>query len=293
MASEERDPPVWTHREAVVNRVRLHYVEAGGGPLIVLLHGFPEFWYSWRHQIPALAEAGFRVMAPDLRGYNLSDKPAGVRHYRLGALVEDVAGLIRRAGAGKAVVAGHDWGGGVAWALAMRWPQLLSRLVILNAPHPGAFFRELRTWSQLRRSWYMFFFQLPVLPELFMRAGNFRGLERTLRHDPVRPGAFTDEDIQRYKEAIARPGALTAGINYYRAAFRYSRLSPAQSFPKIEVPTLLIWGEKDRYLGIRLTEGLDRWVADLRIERIPEASHWVQNDAPERVNRLMIDFLNR
>ena len=139
----------------------------------------------------------------------------------------------------------------------------------------------------------MFFFQLPVLPELFMRAGNFRGLERTLRHDPVRPGAFTDEDIQRYKEAIARPGALTAGINYYRAAFRYSRLSPAQSFPKIEVPTLLIWGEKDRYLGTRLTEGLDRWVADLRIERIPEASHWVQNDAPERVNRLMIDFLNR
>jgi pimeloyl-ACP methyl ester carboxylesterase len=281
------------HREALVNGIRLHYVEGGQGPLIVLLHGFPEFWYCWRRQLPALAAAGFRVVAPDLRGYNLSDKPAGVASYRLDLLCQDVVGLIRHIGAARAVVVGHDWGGGIAWETALRHPALVEKLVILNAPHPEAFFRELKTFEQLRRSWYMFLFQLPWLPEWKISRRNFAAFDQLFRADPVRPDAYTDLDIQLTKEAFAQPGALTAAINYYRAAFR-SRLGGRETRnPRTEIPTLLIWGERDRYLGIRLTEGLEGWVPNLRIERLPDASHWVQNDAPERVNELLLEFLGR
>jgi pimeloyl-ACP methyl ester carboxylesterase len=281
----------WAHREAVVNGVRLHYVEAGRGPLVLLLHGFPEFWYSWRHQLPALAAAGFHAVAPDLRGYNLSAKPPGAHSYRVEALVGDVLGLIRATGHERAALAGHDWGGGIAWAAAMRHPAAVERLVVLNAPHPAAFARELRTASQLRRSWYVFFFQLPWLPEWLFRRRDFAALGRTLRRDPARPGAFTEEDVRLYKEALARPGALTAAINYYRALFRDGTRWVGGRVPRIEAPTLLIWGERDRYLGLRLTEGLERWVPNVRVERLPDASHWVQCDAPERVNELMVEFL--
>src|SRR5262245_58570023 len=164
------------HRFAVVNSVRLHYAEAGEGPLVVLLHGFPEFWYSWRHQIKGLAAAGFRVIAPDLRGYNESDKPPGIASYRLELLTQDIVELIQHAGEKRAHVVGHDWGGGIAWWLAMQNPQVVERLVILNAPHPVAFFRELRRPAQLLKSWYMFFFQLPWLPEVMLRVGNFAQL---------------------------------------------------------------------------------------------------------------------
>ncbi len=280
---------VWGHRRAVVNGVGLHYVEAGSGPLVVLLHGFPEFWYSWRHQIPALAAAGFRVLAPDLRGYNESDKPAGVASYCLPLLAADVAALVSHAGAARAHVVGHDWGGAIAWWLAMHRPEVVARLAVLNAPHPAALLRELRTLRQLLRSWYVFFFQLPWLPEWLLSAGGHARLERTLRREPLRPGAFTEEDIRRYKEALSRPGALTAALNYYRAAFRHP--AEARATRPIQAPALLIWGEHDRYLGQRLTEGLEPWAPGLRVERLPEASHWVQNDAPERVNRLLIEFL--
>ncbi len=283
---------MWTHRETNVAGVRLHYVEAGDGPLIILLHGFPEFWYAWRHQIPALADAGFRVLAPDMRGYNLSDKPRGIAPYRLDRLVEDVTGLIRHAGERSAHVAGHDWGGGVAWCFALRRPKEVRRLVVLNSPHPAAFARELRTPGQLVRSWYMFFFQIPRLPEALIRAEGFGALRRTLERDPLRPGAFTPADIQEYVCAAAQPGALTAAINYYRAAFRDGPGEAAKMTAPIRCPTLLLWGERDRYLNGRLTQGLEAWVPNLRVERIPKASHWVQADAPERVNRLMIDFLS-
>jgi pimeloyl-ACP methyl ester carboxylesterase len=280
----------WTHHFARVNGVRLHYVEAGAGPLVLLLHGFPEFWYAWRHQLAALAAAGFRAVAPDLRGYNLSDKPKGVRPYRIEALVDDVAELVRHLGGPARAVAGHDWGGGIAWDLPVRHPGCAERLVVLNAPPPGAFLRELRTLGQLRRSWYIFFFQLPWLPELFFRLR--RPVCRMLRADPVRPGAFSAEDIARYEEALARPGALTAAINYYRAAVRRFFQRPPPTLPPILTPTLLIWGERDRYLGPRLTEGLSAWVPNLRVERLPDSSHWVMSDAPERVNQLLIDFLS-
>jgi epoxide hydrolase 4 len=282
---------VWVQHKAVVNGVRLHYVEAGAGPLVVLLHGFPEYWYSWHRQIGPLVAAGFRVLAPDMRGYNLSDKPGGVRAYRAEALMADVAGLIRHAGESSATVIGHDWSGVLAWLLPLHYPDMVRNRVILNAPHPAAFRRELRRgFNQLRRSWYVFFFQLPLLPEALMRAGDFALLRRMLTRQPVRPGAFSAEDIAHYRRALAQPGALTAAINWYRAAFR-RRPRPGEDAPS-NVPTLLIWGERDAFLSLRLTEGLEQWAPNLRIERIADASHWVQNDAPERVNELILEFLN-
>jgi len=280
----------WSHRYAIVNGLRLHYVEAGDGPLVVLLHGFPEFWYSWHRQIPVLAAAGFHGLAVDQRGYDESDKPPGVDSYRIEALTDDVAGLIAHAGCVKAHVIGHDWGGVIAWAVAMRQPDVVDKLVILNAPHPAAYLRELQTTDQRLRSWYVLLFQLPVLPELLIRAGNYALLERGLRREPVNPDAFTVEDVRLYKQALSRPGALTGALNYYRAAYRHRRVARTL-LRRVTAPTLLVWGERDRYLSLRLTEGLEPWVPDLRVERIPDASHWVQNDAPERVNRALIGFL--
>jgi pimeloyl-ACP methyl ester carboxylesterase len=291
MSGETAAAPDLRHGRLDVGGVTLHYVEAGRGPLVVLLHGFPEFWYSWRWQLPALAGAGFRVVAPDLRGYNESSKPRGVAAYAADLLARDVAQLIRGLGAERAVVVGHDWGGAVAWTFAMRCPELLQRLVILNVPHPARFLRALRTPRQLRKSWYMFFFQLPRLPEASVRRANFAMLRRTFRHDPVRPGAFSDDDIERYIAALARPGALTAAINYYRALFRQDPRRMRAGFRPIEAPVLVIWGMQDRYLGAELAEPDARWAPNARVERLPDASHWVQVDRPERVNALLLDFL--
>ena len=271
--------------------VQLHVEESGQGDPVVLLHGFPEFSFCWRHQLPALAAAGYHAIAPDLRGYNLSDRPLGVRNYRTHDLVADVAALIRKLPSGKAHVVGHDWGGVLAWRLAAKHPELVKKLVVLNAPHPAAYLRTLkRSPRQWLRSWYVLFFQLPWLPERLIRCRDFALFERGWRKDPVTPGAYSDEDIAKYKEALDRPGALTAAINYYRAAMRW----PADLYSEpqfVAAPTLLIWGEKDRYLGLDLTEGLEAWVPDLRVERIPDASHWIQNDVPDVVNRLLVEFL--
>ena len=288
MATAAEEAAGWTHGEAVVNNVRLHWVEAGAGPVVVLLHGFPEFWWEWRHQIPALAQAGFRAVAPDLRGYNLSEKPDGVSAYRIEQLVGDVQGLIRHLGVERAHVVGHDWGGLIAWWLAMTAPERVDRLVVINAPHPEAFRRELMTPDQMLRSWYAAAFQVPVLPEAAFRATDFALLERIFRASSVRPGAYTDEDIRRYREAAARPGAISAMINYYRAAARHPH-PPTQTITR---PTLLIWGEQDQALTSRLAEGLDEWVPGIRVERIPEASHWVPAEAPDRVNALLSGFLS-
>lgn len=288
--AQSEPPGDWTHHRAFINGLHLHYVEAGTGPLILLLHGFPEFWYSWRHQIPALADAGFRVIAPDLRGYNESDRPAGIRNYRMELLVEDVAGLIRHVGVERAVVVAHDWGGVIAWRLAMDRPELVERLVILNSPHPAAYRRELRNPMQWLRSSYVLFFQLPWLPEWLLGVGNFALLRRVWRRQPLRADAFTAKDIMMYRLALSRPGARTAALNYYRANLRILGKTLGDIRP-IVAPTLLIWGERERYLGIGLTHGLERWVPRIRVERLPDASHWVQNDAPERVNQLILEFL--
>jgi pimeloyl-ACP methyl ester carboxylesterase len=279
------------HRYADLGDVQLHYVEAGEGPLVLLLHGFPQFWYQWRHQIPALVEVGFRVVAPDMRGYNLSDKPLGVRAYRVELLARDVERLIRTCGEGTAALVGHDWGAIAAWTAAMRYPERVEKLAILNVPHPARFLDGLLSPMQLLRSSYMFFFQIPRLPEEVIRAGDFALLRSALGRDPVRPGALTAEDIERYIEAIAQPGALTATINYYRALLRYPGQTRAL-LQRVEASVIVIWGEKDRFLSRRLAEPPHLWVPNLlSVKRLPDASHWVAEDRPLEVNTLLLDFL--
>jgi epoxide hydrolase 4 len=282
------------HGYADLPDARLHYVEAGHGPLVVLLHGFPEFWYGWRFQIPALVAAGFRVVAPDMRGYNLSSRPDSTAAYAPARLAADTRDLIRERGEANAFVAGHDWGAAVAWLTAIRHPDAVERLAILNVPHPRRMIEALRRPSrQLARSWYMFFFQLPWLPERAVRAGDWAALRRGFEHD-ARPGAFTPADIDRYREAWSRPGAATAMINYYRASPRQPPArtrSELRAAHPVEAPTLVIWGERDRHLGAELAEPYRRDVPNLaRVERLPNASHWVQHDEPERVAGLLIEF---
>lgn len=265
---------------------RLHYVEAGSGPLVVLLHGFPEFWYSWRHQIEPIAAAGYRVVAPDMRGYNLSSRPQGWRDYDLQLLAGDIAGLIRGLGEDGAYLAGHDWGAAVAYGVAMYHPELIRRLAILNVPHPVRMLEGFRTLKQLRKSWYMFFFQIPRLPERLIARDDFSFAKRSLRSDSK--DAFTDEDLDRYVEAWSKPGALTGMINYYRAALRRSPRNAEAQLAPIECPTLVIWGMRDRHLGSELADPPRKWVPNARLEQIEDATHWVQHDAPERVNELLI-----
>jgi epoxide hydrolase 4 len=284
----------WTHGTAHINGVRLHYVTQGEGQLLVLLHGFPEFWYSWRHQIPELAKH-FTVVAPDLRGYNESDKPVGVANYRVDTLTADVMGLIRAFGEEKAVIVGHDWGGGIAWAFAADYPQATEKLIVLNCPHPAALQKHLRTnRRQLRRSWYMFFFQIPWLPELGIRLHARRFIEQAFRGMAIRKEAFPDEELKKYVEAIRKPGVATAAINYYRAAFRETVRNGERQFAKIICPTLLIWGEEDLALGKELTYDMEPYFTDrFEIKYIPRCSHWVQQEQPELVNQYMLDFLLR
>jgi pimeloyl-ACP methyl ester carboxylesterase len=275
---------------ADLGEVRLHYVEAGEGPLVVLLHGFPEFWYSWRRQIPALAAAGFRVVAPDMRGYNLSSKPPVVDDYATEKLAADVRDLIHERGEHAALLAGHDWGGAVAWATAIEHPEVVERLAILNLPHPR---RLLRGWldpRQLLRSWYVFFFQLPWLPERALRARRWEALRRGPEHD-ARPGAFSAEDVERYVEAWSQPGAITAMVNYYRAALRQTPWRAEAGMRPVQARTLVIWGQRDRHLRHQLAEPRRADVPHLdRVVRLPDASHWVQNDEPEQVSRLLAEF---
>ncbi|KAA3614455.1 MAG: alpha/beta hydrolase [Planctomycetota bacterium] len=279
----------WTLQRRKVGSLYLHCAEAGQGPLLILLHGFPEFWYGWRHQIGPLAEAGYRVVAPDLRGYNLSDKPKALEAYRGEALAGDVANLIESYGEDKAYVVGHDWGGGVAFAAAYFHPEKVDRLVILNSPHPLAFQRALRGWKQRCKSWYMLAFQLPWLPEWSLASFGYRSLRRLFHRDPMQP--FSKQDIQAYVDALAQPGARRGALAYYRASFRWP-LVPGKLLAKpLPMPTLLLWGMQDQYLGSELTEDLEAWIPDLQIRRFDQASHWLAHDQPEQVNRALLKFL--
>ncbi|MEX2237195.1 MAG: alpha/beta hydrolase [Dehalococcoidia bacterium] len=284
----------WPHHYAETNGVRLHYVEAGpeDGRLVVLLHGFPEFWYSWRHQIEALSAAGYRVVAPDMRGYNLSEKPA--KGYDLPNLTADIAGLVRGLGRERFVIAGHDWGGGVTWAFASWYPEMTEAVIVVNAPHSGPFARAIRRPRQALRSWYMGFFQLPFIPEMAMRRGNYRSVDRMFT-GLSDAGSISAEEVRAFKDALAQPGALTASINYYRAVFRHGVSQmirrKSEKWPVIESPTLLIWGVDDAFLGVETFEGIERWAPNIRIELIEGAGHWVNQERPDEVNRLMLDFL--
>jgi pimeloyl-ACP methyl ester carboxylesterase len=273
----------------ITNGIRMHYVTWGSGPLIVLLHGFPEFWYSWRYQIPFLAEHGYTVVAPDLRGYNETDKPQ--TGYDVGTLTRDIAGLIKGLGQQKAIIVGHDWGGALAWAFAAAYPHMTERLIVMNAPHPQAMMREFRTLSQLRKSWYIFFFQLPWLPEYILLRNNANEIGRMLRGAAFQKSVFPREVTAKFQQAMSKPGAMTAALNYYRQVFRRRPVSSNDPRARITAPTLLIWGEQDIALGIGLTKGLEQWVGDLQIRYIPDSGHWVQQEQPEKVNQYILEFL--
>ena len=292
------DGEPWRHDTVETNGVRLHVVTAGpeDGDLVLLLHGFPEFWYSWHRQLEALAAAGYRVVAPDLRGYNCSEKPSGVDAYHIDELVGDVAGLIRAFDCESAHVVGHDWGGLVAWYTAIERPGVVNRLAVLNAPHPSAYERALRTsLSQLRNSWYVAYFQLPRLPEYGLAWNDYEAVEQVFSAGTVQPDAVSEQDIRRYKRALSRPGSRRAALNYYRSmGRRTTRLTLTRGgvgdLP-VRVPTLLLWGVQDHALDVSLTRGLDEWVPDSRVERYPDAGHWVQFDAPERVTARLLNYL--
>ncbi|MBI5365965.1 MAG: alpha/beta hydrolase [Planctomycetes bacterium] len=282
--------PEIEHRYAQVNGIRMHYVIAGRGPLLLFLHGFPEFWWSWRHQLAEFAR-DYTVVAPDLRGYNETDKPA--TGYEMPVLVEDVVQLLRALGAERAVVAAHDWGGAVAWSLAISRPDCVERLIAMNIPHPALMLRALRTNPrQMLRSWYIAFFQIPWLPEFCLRWNGYWAIGRAFRGMAPRPDAFSDADLQVFKDAMARPGAVAAAVAYYRALRSPAthRLARASDM-RVRAPTLLIWGEQDTALGKELTYGTEEFVPDLRIKYIPQSSHWVQQEEPELVNRFMREFL--
>ncbi len=281
------------HERITTNGVSLHVVTDGpkDGPLVILLHGFPEHWYSWRHQIPFLADQGFCVWAPDQRGYNESDKPHGVSAYSLAELAKDVIGLIDASERDKVYLVGHDWGAVVAWWTAIHHPERLHKMAVLNVPHPVVMERTMRkSFKQLRMSWYIFFFQLPFLPELGFKRGGGRDMAESMRRT-ARKGTFSDEDMERYREAWAKPGAVTAMINWYRAAFRARPPIPRDT--RVKVPTLLIWGARDVALSRQMAQPSIDMCDDGRLVLIEEATHWVQHDEPERVNQLLGDFLPR
>jgi len=278
-----------SERRLPANGIALHVVEAGpvDGPLALLLHGFPEFWWGWRRQIPALAQAGFRVDAVDQRGYDASDKPAGVQAYNLDALAADVVGLVRALGRERAHLVGHDWGGLVAWWAASRHPEAVDRLAILNAPHPAVVGDYMRRHpSQMLKSHYVALFQIPWLPEAMLSRDGFAALRRALVASS-RPGTFSPADLARYETAWRQPGALTAMVNWYRAL----KVRPPLANPRITAPTLVIWGEQDRFLEVGLAERSLALCDAGRLVTIPDATHWVHLEEAERVNRELAEFL--
>lgn len=288
------------HQYAQVNGIRMHYVTAGSGPLMLFLHGFPEFWFEWRHQLAEFSKDHLAV-APDLRGYNLSDKPEGVQNYKARVLVEDVRALadhLLQYPEKKFTLVAHDWGGAAAWGFALAYPQRLDRLIILNSPHPGVFGRELRdNPAQQQASQYMLFFRSPRAEEILAR-DNYQRVEKMVF------GPWMDDETRaEYIKAWSQPGALTGGLNYYRASWMAPpseehgisrdayRTDPALF--TVRVPTLVIWGEKDQALLPGNLDGLDAYIPDLTVKRIPEGSHWIAHEYPDVVNGLIRDYIAR
>lgn len=280
---------MYEHRFIRTNGITLHTVMAGpaDGPAVILLHGFPEFWYGWRRQIPALAAAGFRVWAPDQRGYNLSDKPKGLDAYQLEVLAADVAGLIDATGQQQVYLAGHDWGAMVAWWLALVAPERLRHLAILNVPHPSVMRRRLLTDPrQMARSTYAGFFQLPWLPEALLGAADWNALARSLQ-DGALPGAFTDDDLKQYRKAWSQPRAMTSMLNWYRALFR--RLNDTMPTERVTVPTTVIWGMKDVALRSVMAEESADLCDSGELISLPDNTHWVQHEAADQVNAILVN----
>lgn len=279
-------------RRIDTGEVSLAVAEAGDGEPVILLHGFPEISHSWRYQIPALAAAGFHAVAPDLRGYGESDRPADTGAYALPNLVGDLIGLITALGHESAHVVGHDWGGSIAWVTASRAPERVRSLTILNSPHPVASAESRQIPEQQQKSWYMLLFQFVGVAEEWLSANDFANL-RTFVFDTAAAGTFSDEDREVFLAALRRDGALTAALDYYRANIPpESWLRPPPDLPPVEVPTMIVWGEADAYMSpILLERSITKVTGPLRVERLPGVSHWVQQESPDEVNRLLVDFL--
>lgn len=286
------------------SRISTDWVEANGlrfevdmcgersEKLALCLHGFPEHSFSWRFQMPMLADLGYWVWAPNLRGYGGTDKPQGVSAYSLENLTADIAGLIDASGAREVVLISHDWGGILAWYFAIRQIRPLQRLVVCNAPHPQAMQNQ-RSWQQLRRSWYVFFFQIPGLAEHMLGRNAGAAMARIMRDSALDKTNFPDEVGEVYRANAMQPEALTAMINYYRALVRGggAQRQRALGYPLIEVPTLMVWGEDDSALGKETTYGTEDYVRNLTIRYLPRVSHWVQQEAPEATNAMIAAFL--
>lgn len=289
--------------EAPGDSIRTEWVDAGdmrfevhacGDPradhLALCLHGFPEHAFSWRFQLPLLARLGMKVWAPNQRGYGGTTRPRGVRAYRIEELLADVAALVDASGCRRVTLLGHDWGGAVAWFFAMRAVRPLERLVVMNLPHPALMRRALRTSrAQRRRSWYALFFQVPWLPEWLLRRRGARAIGEAFRGMAVDPSRFPDEVLEVYRTSALQPGALTAMLNWYRAARRLR--DEDFEAPPLRVPTLVVWGEEDAALGVELLDGTEELVEDLTVRRLPGVSHWVQQEAPEKVNAILEAWL--
>ncbi len=270
------------------NGIKLHVITAGpkDGQPVVLLHGFPEFWYGWAKQIPALVAAGFRVIVPDQRGYNLSDVPKGVAAYNLRELGLDVIGLLDHFGIEKVDLVGHDWGSVVSWGVALTYPQRVRRLAILNVPHPMVMLQFLTgSPRQMLKSWYVGFFQIPGLAEWLIKQNNFASGAKMLQ-GTSQPGTFSDENITHYQKAWANSGGLTGMINWYRALVRYRPPTPADI--RLHIPVLIQWGKKDAFLSHEMAEASVKLCDDGRLIFYDQATHWVQHEAAEAVNRELI-----
>lgn len=292
--ANKHDP--WQHQFIQANGILIHYITAGEGEPVILLHGFPQFWYAWRHQIPALTKH-FKIIVPDLRGYGETEKPPQVSDYRTSLIATDIAALINALGYEKAHIAGHDWGGAVAWQLALEHPEVVDRLAVLNCPHPAVFSKALRSnFSQMRRSWYIFFFQIPYIPEFIFKMFDKALLASALRGNTMRKETFTDEDLAQYLLALQKPGVFTAALNYYRATFRQLLhvKKSKEKMNKIAAPTLLIWGEKDTALGKELTYNMNPFFSNtFDIHYVPDCGHWVNEEQPDLVNQLLIQHFKK
>jgi pimeloyl-ACP methyl ester carboxylesterase len=281
-------------RVIAANGIEIEAACAGHGRrLALLLHGWPEHAISWRHQIPLLVEMGYRVIAPNMRGYGASSSPPEMEAYAIETLIDDVVALIATADADEVVLVGHDWGGAIAWFVALRRPELIDRLIIMNLPHPLCFERELQQWDQRLKSWYVLFFQIPGLPEWLLTRNGAKPIEEVFRKIAVHKHRFPDAVIDVYKANALRPGGMRAMLNYYRAMVSGGggRRQKALGFPMIDMPTLLIWGEQDTALSKATTRGTDAYVSDLTLRYIPNASHWVQQDTPDEVNAIVAAWL--
>jgi pimeloyl-ACP methyl ester carboxylesterase len=288
---------IFEHKYADVNNVRLHYVTTGQGKLIMFLHGFPEFWYAWEKQLVEFGQ-DYEAVAPDMRGYNLSSKPADIEQYRIKYLVEDIRSLAEYLGHKRFILVAHDWGAGVAWPFAVRHTDYLEKLIIVNGPHPLIFVRELRDNPEQRKaSQYILIHRKPEAEEILSR-NNYGELAGSLLRDGLEQGYFTEEDKKAYIEAWSQPGALTGGLNYYRAAHLGpftgegdDILSTDPSLFTVKTPTLVIWGEKDKWLLPGNLDGLGKYVSDLTIKRVPDGSHWVIHEEPALINSYIHDFI--